>query len=103
MIRRFVLALIVAIGFGGAMAAVQPASAAIMSGGTNTLTGEQAKPELLQVQYYYRRGGSHYRRNYRPYRYQYRRRYYRPRYGYGRCRIVVRRTYWGYQRRRVCW
>jgi len=95
MLRKLVLAIAMALGLGGGMAAIQPAEAAVMqvgaaSGAVQTL--DKTAPVTTQIRYGYGYG-------YYPVH-----RYYRPVY---RCRWVYRRIYrpyygWVVVKRRVC-
>jgi hypothetical protein len=119
MLRRFVLAVLVALGMAGVSLSTTGAQAAMVAPGpAAALAGETAVTPSQVIPAYYYRGGGYYHGGY------YRRPYYRPYYhgyyrpygyyggygaygGYGGCRVVTRRV-WGpngvyFVRRRVCY
>jgi hypothetical protein len=113
MLRKFVLAAMIASGLAGASFAVGPAEAAIVQPGAGAGVAALAdtSPNVVTKVYHYGRPhypARYYRPGVRPYGYRYVRpypyRYARP---YGGCRIVTRRiwTDYGYRvvRRRVCY
>jgi hypothetical protein len=120
MLRKFLVALVVALGFAGASLTLGSAQAAVVQPGAGGAIAQGATPSAATPAYYrrgygYRRYGYGYRGyGYRGYGY---RPYYRPYYGYrpytygsyygGGCRVVSRRvwTAYGYRwvRRRICY